>query len=449
MSTSEKTIAAQATAVGQGAIAVIRMSGSACLEVLRLCSPPTLSEKLKPRYAHLSYILDSNQAPIDQVLITYFAAPASYTGEDTVEISCHGGMLVTERVLQRLFQCGASPAEPGEFTKRAFLNGQLDLTQAEAVMDIISANNDLALKAAQFQLQGSIGSQIYSLRDDLIHVLAHIEAYIDFPDEDISPDTAEALLLKLQGMCKKITSLLATADGGRLLREGIRTVIVGPPNVGKSSLLNSLLGYERAIVSNIAGTTRDTVEERILIAGLTLRLIDTAGLRDSDDVIEQAGIRRTTQAISSADLVLEVVDASQARPTDEVSIPAQTPHIRILNKADLDRHPDWAATQGIAFSCLNDTGRTELETAIYQIFAEKLPSESANNLIAVNARHQHELSLCLEHLQLASTSIENADSPEFTALELREALTHLGEITGTIDTEDILGAIFSSFCLGK
>lgn len=449
MSTSEKTIAAQATAVGQGAIAVIRMSGSACLEVLRLCTPPTLSEKLKPRYAQLSYILDANQAPIDQVLITYFAAPASYTGEDTVEISCHGGMLVTERVLQRLFQCGASPAEPGEFTKRAFLNGQLDLTQAEAVMDIISANNDLALKAAQFQLQGSIGSQIYSLRDDLIHVLAHIEAYIDFPDEDISPDTAEALLLKLQGMCKKITSLLATADGGRLLREGIRTAIVGPPNVGKSSLLNSLLGYERAIVSNIAGTTRDTVEERILIAGLTLRLIDTAGLRDSDDVIEQAGIRRTTQAISSADLVLEVVDASQARPTDEVSIPAQTPHIRILNKADLGRHPDWTATQGIAFSCLNDTGRSELETAIYQIFAEKLPSESANNLIAVNARHQHELSLCLEHLQLASTSIEKADSPEFTALELREALTHLGEITGTIDTEDILGAIFSSFCLGK
>ena len=309
----ERTIAAQATAAGQGAIAVIRMSGTRCTDVLGICTPVGFPARLRPRCATLTHILEEDGSPIDQVLVTHFPAPASYTGEDTVEISCHGGMLVTERLLKRLYQCGASPAEPGEFTKRAFLNGRMDLTQAEAVMDVISAGSDLALKAAQSQLNGSIGARVDELKDELVHVLAHVEAYIDFPDEDISPDTASALLSRLANAQEQLSGLLGSAAAGRLLREGIRTAIAGPPNVGKSSLLNTLLGYERAIVSNIAGTTRDTVEESIQIAGLALRLIDTAGVRESSDLIEQAGILRTNRALEAADLVLEVADASLPR----------------------------------------------------------------------------------------------------------------------------------------
>ena len=372
----ERTIAAQATAAGQGAIAIIRMSGGRCMEILAKCTRPSLAERLHPRRAVLTHLLDAEGTPIDQVLLTYFPAPASYTGEDTVEISCHGGMLVTERLLKRLYRCGASPAEPGEFTKRAFLNGRMDLTQAEAVMDVISAGSDLALRAAQ-------------------------------------------------------------------------SAIAGPPNVGKSSLLNTLLGYERAIVSNIAGTTRDTVEESIQIAGLALRLIDTAGVRESSDVIEQAGILRTNRALETADLVLEVMDASLPRTAPLLAENRNTPSLLILNKCDLGIHSDWQEVSGIHFSCSTGEGRKELEEAIIRTFASQLPCEAGSSLVAINARHQHELGLCLEHVHLASESISRQESPEFTALELREALAHLGEITGAVDTEDVLGAIFSSFCLGK
>lgn len=448
MTDPERTIAAQATAAGQGAIAVIRMSGPECLDVLKRCTPAAFPDRLRPRRATLARILDGEGAAIDQALLTWFPAPASYTGEDTVEVSCHGGMLVTDRLLKRLYQCGACPAEPGEFTKRAFLNGRMDLTQAEAVMNVISAGSDLALKAAQSQLDGGIGSQVDELKDSLIHVLAHLEAYIDFPDEDISPDTASDLLARLQSMEEKLSGLLRTAEGGRLLREGIRTAIAGPPNVGKSSLLNTLLGYDRAIVSHLAGTTRDTVEESIQLAGLALRLIDTAGVRESTDVIEQAGITRTNKALETADLVLEVADASASR-TEPFPAAGAAPRLLILNKCDLGIHPDWNAVPGIRFSCATGEGRKELEEAIIHAFASALPGETGSSLVAINARHQHELGLCLEHVRLASESISRQESPEFTALELREALTHLGEITGAVDTEDVLGAIFSSFCLGK
>lgn len=449
MTDPERTIAAQATAAGQGAIAVIRMSGSGCMDILKQCTPAAFTERLQPRRATLVCIRDAEGAAIDQALVTWFPAPASYTGEDTAEISCHGGMLVTDRLLKRLYQCGASPAEPGEFTKRAFLNGRMDLTQAEAVMDVISAGSDLALKAAQTQLDGGIGAQVDELKDNLVHVLAHIEAYIDFPDEDISPDTASDLLARLRSMEEKLDTLLKTAEGGRLLREGIRTAIAGPPNVGKSSLLNTLLGYDRAIVSNIAGTTRDTVEESIQLAGLALRLIDTAGVRESSDVIEQAGITRTNRALETADLVLEVADASTPRIKDFPAPVLTAPRLLILNKCDLGIHPDWKAVPGIRFSCATGEGRKELEEAIIQAFSSSLPGETGSSLVVINARHQHELGLCRDHVRLASESISRQESPEFTALELREALTHLGEITGAVDTEDVLGAIFSSFCIGK
>ena len=272
------TIAALATAPGTGALAVIRVSGPDALRVVQGCIG---GRALQPRLATLVRVRDACERVVDECVATFFAAPASFTGEDTVELSCHGGMLVTRRVLERLLECGARPAEPGEFSRRAFENGKLDLTQAEAVMDIISAGSDLALRAAQNQLQGAIGSQVEAAADVLINVAAHVEAYIDFPEEDIAPDTTESLLAQLDEVEAMLRRLLATADEGRLLREGVRTAIVGAPNVGKSSLLNMLLGYERAIVSSTAGTTRDTIEESVALGGLRLRLIDTAGLHES------------------------------------------------------------------------------------------------------------------------------------------------------------------------
>ena len=315
--------------------------------------------------------------------------------------------------------------------------------------DLIDAETSLQQKVALQQMGGKLFDIYNNWRSRLVSVLSYIEAYIDFPDEDISPDTASDLLARLRSMEEKLSSLLKTAEGGRLLREGIRTAIAGPPNVGKSSLLNTLLGYDRAIVSNIAGTTRDTVEESIQLAGLALRLIDTAGMRESSDVIEQAGITRTNRALETADLVLEVADASIPRVKDFTAPALTAPRLLILNKCDLGVHPDWKAVPGIRFSCATGEGRKELEEAIVQAFASSLPGETGSSLVAINARHQHELGLCREHVRLAVESISRQESPEFTALELREALTHLGEITGAVDTEDVLGAIFSSFCIGK
>jgi tRNA modification GTPase len=442
------TIASVATPVGQGALSVIRMSGPDCLAVLERCAH--LPKDWQPRRVTLTDIVASDGQVIDQVLATWFRGPASYTGEDSVEVSCHGGMLVTRRVLERLFACGASPAEPGEFTKRAFLNGRMDLTQAEAVMDIISAGSDLALKAAQEQLNGAIGHVVSQLAEDLIHLVAHVEAYIDFPEEDITPDTVGQMTRSLDTIRSRINRLLQTADQGRLFREGVRTAIVGEPNVGKSSLLNKLLGYERAIVSNIPGTTRDTVEESVLVGGLALRLVDTAGVRDAKDLIEQAGIERTSKAIASSDLILEVVDASQPQEANQrVSLPEGIPSLLILNKCDLSEHPSWASTEGVRFSCQQDAGKQELEQAIWKIFANRFPQSDGQSLASINARHQEALRRCVASLDQAEASLLRQDSPELTALDLREAMEALGELTGKIDTEDILGAIFSTFCIGK
>ena len=446
------TIAAVATGAGVSAIGIVRVSGPLSVSLMDVLFRPadgkTMSQH-RDRQLVYGKLLDEKGRTLDLCLCTLSRAPRSYTGEDTAELQCHGSPVVLRSALEALFVLGARQAAAGEFTKRAFLNGRMDLTQAEAVMDVISAGSDLALKAAQTQLDGGIGAQVDELKDNLVHVLAHIEAYIDFPDEDISPDTASDLLARLRSMEEKLAALLRTAEGGRLLREGIRTAIAGPPNVGKSSLLNTLLGYDRAIVSNIAGTTRDTVEESIQMAGLALRLIDTAGMRESSDVIEQAGITRTNRALETADLVLEVADASMPRVKDHTAPALTAPRLLILNKCDLGVHPDWKDVPGIRFSCATGEGRKELEEAIVQAFASTLPGETGSSLVAINARHQHELGLCREHVRLAAESISRQESPEFTALELREALTNLGEITGAVDTEDVLGAIFSSFCLGK
>ncbi len=307
------TIAAISTPLGEGAIALLRVSGPGAVVLADAVFRGKKGAAAQAaRVQQFGAIFDGGQK-LDDVLLTVFRAPHSYTGEDTVEIACHGGVLVTRRILELLLKGGARSAEPGEFTQRAYLNGKMDLTQAEAVMDLITAQTDLALRAATEQLEGRLGERIRALRERLLGLLAHVEAFIDFPDEDIDPDTGGVLLQKLTDVRSEIEALLATAGQGRVLREGVRTVIYGAPNVGKSSLLNLLLGYERAIVSARPGTTRDVIEEVINLRGYPLRLVDTAGLRESDDEVEREGMARTRRQVERADLVLQVVDATRRR----------------------------------------------------------------------------------------------------------------------------------------
>lgn len=438
------TIAALATAPGTGAIAVLRVSGPAAQAVLHACS----GRRLKPRRATLLRLHNAHGAVVDEVVATLFAAPASYTGEDVVEISCHGGMLVTRRVLELLLANGARPAEAGEFSRRAFENGRLDLTQAEAVMDVISAGSDLALRAAQNQLQGAIGARVAAAADILVDLAAHIEAYIDFPDEDIAPDTVADMLAKLDAVAAEVDSLLGTADCGRLLREGVRTAIVGAPNVGKSSLLNLLLGYDRAIVSEVAGTTRDTIEESVNLGGLSLRLIDTAGLRESGDAIELAGMERSRREGSTADLVLEVADSTRPPLSLGLEVPPGAHHLFLLNKCDLPEHPAWVERKdALRLSCRTGAGKDELSRRITELFLQQ--NAETDTLAAINTRHRYALQLAKEHLSAVRSGLQENLSPEFIDVDLRDALDALGSITGRIDTDAILDRVFSTFCLGK
>ena len=447
---TEETIAAIATPPGQGAIALIRVSGK---------NAKTIAESVFSRSIETarSQVFGEIRAEggdtVDEVLLTWFQGPQSYTGEDVVEISCHGGLLVTRKVLDRILEAGARSAEAGEFSQRAFLNGKMDLTQAEAVMDLISAQTDLALKAAHEQLAGRLGNALLELREELIGIVAHVEAYIDFPEEDIDPETGETLLRRIDQSRETIERLLATADQGRILREGVRTVICGAPNVGKSSLLNVLLGFDRAIVSDTAGTTRDTIEEVINLRGIPIRLIDTAGVRKSSDQIEQEGISRTQAQIENAELVLEVVDVSEPGLTAEgqenaVSIPEGTHHLRVLNKMDRGEHSDWASTDGVRLSCTEHRGMAELSDAILELLGGAQANWGAD-LVAINARHQRCLTRASEDLGNARQRLEGGESPEFAALDLRSALEAIGEVIGRADVEEILGEIFSTFCIGK
>ncbi len=441
------TIAALATPPGVGALAIIRISGPQAMEVLLACTGR--SKALEPRRATLVRVLSATGLVLDEVVATWFAAPASFTGEDVVELCCHGGLLVVRRVLERVLACGARPAEPGEFSRRAFENGRLDLTQAEAVMDVISAGSDLALRAAHNQLHGVLSRRVEQAADRLISVAAHVEAYIDFPEEDIAPDAASALLDGLNAVEAELRALLSTADEGRLLREGVRTAIIGAPNVGKSSLLNCLLGYERAIVSPMAGTTRDTVEASVTLGSLRLHLVDTAGLHESADAIECAGMERSRRAGAEADLVLLVADASLPPNLPELAAsPDAATRLLLLNKCDLPAHPGWDAhPEALRLSCLSGEGLPALAAAIEKLFLHN-PVET-DSFTAINTRHRYALGQALEALSQARASLLAGDSPELTDVPLRDALDALGSITGRIDTETILTRVFSTFCLGK
>ena len=446
-----ETIAAISTAFGEAAISVLRLSGADALAVAgKVFASKQHVQKLAPRMQHLGRIMDDDGRTVDEVLLTVFKAPASYTGEDVIEISSHGGILVTRRIYELLLSNGARAAEPGEFTQRAFLNGKMDLTQAEAVMDLIHAQSELALKAATQQLEGRLGKAAETLREDLIQLLAHLEAYIDFPDEDIDPETGTSLLARMNGLLAQLRALLATAEHGRILRSGARTVICGEPNVGKSSLLNLLSGFERAIVSPQAGTTRDTIEEVLHIHDLPFLLVDTAGLRHSTDDIEQSGIARTNKELSRADVVLEVVDGS--RPKQEakrvVLAAAQRGHILILNKSDLGVHETWLGENSVPLSCTTQQGVEALRFAMRDAVWSGAATGN-DQLLAINARHQNCFERAASALTKAVEAMQRREAPEFIALDVREALQAVGEVTGRVDVEEILGAIFASFCIGK
>ncbi|HEU4772827.1 MAG TPA: tRNA uridine-5-carboxymethylaminomethyl(34) synthesis GTPase MnmE [Candidatus Udaeobacter sp.] len=454
--TVSDTIAAISTPPGEGAIALVRISGANAIQMAdRIFQGKEQPSKFVSHVQHLGEIFDTENELIDQVVLSVHRAPGSYTGEDLVEISCHGGTLVSAKVLKACLRAGARAARPGEFTERAFLNGKMDLTQAEAVIDLIRARTDLALRSATEQLEGRLGDQIRKLRDELIALLAHINASIDFPEEGIEPDGDERLCHRLDSVRDEIAVLLATADQGRVLREGVRVVIYGATNAGKSSLLNRLLGYDRVIVSDTHGTTRDTIEETVNVEGVPIRLLDTAGLRASESDLEQAGIERTQKSLQLADLRLHIADRNAPKPAhfnlrklSEFNGAASDPNeIVILNKSDLPEDKGWRDFPAVRISCVTEEGLPELKQEILaRIRQQNLRPESA---IAINTRHRDCLRRALESCDRARTALGEGLSGEYVAIDLDQALRAVGEVIGVVDVEQILDSVFSQFCIGK
>jgi tRNA modification GTPase len=446
--TVSDTIAAISTPPGEGAIALVRVSGANAIEVAdKIFCGKQKPSQFASHVQHLGEIFDPEDRLIDQVVLSIHRAPASYTGEDLAEISCHGGTLVSAKVLEACLRAGARAARAGEFTERAFLNGKMDLTQAEAVIDLIRAKTDLALRSATEQLEGRLGQQIRKIRDELVKLLAHINASIDFPEEGITPDEGETLRDRLASIREEIAALLTTADQGRILREGVRVVIYGATNAGKSSLLNRILGYDRVIVSETHGTTRDTIEETVNLDGVPIRLLDTAGLRISASKLEREGISRTEKLLQLADLRLHIADRNAPKPSHFDERVGDPNEIVILNKSDLLENIDWKNFQALRISCLTGDGLPDLQKEILtRIRKQNLKPEST---LAINVRHRDCLRRALESCDQASTALGQGVSQEYVAMDLNEALRAVGEVIGVVDVEQILDSVFSQFCIGK
>jgi tRNA modification GTPase len=454
----DETIAAIATPLGEGGLAVVRVSGPQALAVADKCFVPAGKSSVKPSAAlthtiQYGHIVRAGKT-VDEVLLAVMRAPRTFTREDTVEITCHGGILPAKLVLDTLLESGARAAEPGEFTRRAFLNGRLDLAQAEAVADLIHSRTELALAAANEQLAGKLSQRINQLRDDLMKILAHVEAHIDFPDEDIAPDTRAQLLARLEQGTAFMDELLRTANEGQILRRGIRAAIVGRPNAGKSSLLNQLLGHDRAIVSPVAGTTRDTIEETANIRGLPVVFVDTAGLRESGDTVEQEGVRRSRESLARAEFILHVLDRSEPLTAADKSYLAEfakKKRIIVLNKVDLPKKLDLSRQTGLAVvevCCVSGQGIEALKDAIKQlVWAGEIHAGTWQ--VAINSRHQDALARARAATQRAGEALQADTTLELPALDLRIAVNAVGEIVGKTTTEDLLDSIFSQFCIGK
>ena len=454
----DDTIAAIATPLGEGGLAVIRISGSQALAVADRCFAPAGEASPKPSVAathtiQFGHVVRDGQH-VDEALLAVMRAPRTFTCEDVVEITCHGGILPAKLVLDAVLANGARLAEPGEFTRRAFLNGRIDLAQAEAVADLIHSRTELALRAANEQLAGKLSQRINKLRDEMLETLAHVEAHIDFPEEDIAPDTREQLLDRLEQGVAFMDELLRTANEGQILRRGIRAAVIGRPNAGKSSLLNQLLGHDRAIVSAIPGTTRDTIEETANIRGLPVVFIDTAGLREARDEVEAEGVRRSRQSLQRAEFILHVLDAAEPlTPADENYLAefADKKRILVRNKIDLPARlqlPSGLKEPVVEVCCLTGQGIEPLKDAIKGlVWSGEIKTEMLQ--VMINSRHQDALNRARAATLRTLDALRRDQPLELVALDLRIAVNAVGEIVGKAATEDLLDMIFSQFCIGK
>ena len=456
----DDTIAAIATAPGEGGIGIIRISGEKSLQVAQSIFKSKSGKMIKDYNARtLIYgtVVD-NEKVIDEVLVAYMKGPNSYTAEDVIEINCHGGFISVKKILELILSKGVRLAEAGEFTKRAFLNGRIDLSQAEAIIDVIKSKTDMDHEVAQSQLEGSLAKKIKDLRMNVTEVLAHLEVSIDFAEEDVEEITYQTLEEKALELRNEIKKLYDTAESGKILRDGLKTVIVGKPNVGKSSLLNSILGENRAIVTDIAGTTRDVIEEFVNIKGIPLKIVDTAGIRETEDVVEKIGVEKSRESFSTADLVIMVLDASRKLSEEDMEILESLKNkktIVLLNKMDLEPQIELEKIEEfvnsediIKISALKHQGIEELQDKI-EAMVYHGSVKNSSDLMITNSRHKDALFKAYESINDAISAIEQRMPYDFIEVDFKNIWDYLGYINGDTVREDLLDTIFANFCIGK
>lgn len=450
------TIAAIATAKGEGGIGIIRISGDKSFEIIDKIFKPYNDKKMSNYTLKYGHIYDDDKL-IDEVMVVKMKAPKSYTCEDVVEINCHGGYLITRNILELVLKNGARHAEAGEFTKRAFMNGRIDLSQAEAIIDIIKGKTTKSLEISVGQLRGDLKKMIAEFKKTLLDITAHVNVVLDYPEEGIDDPIPQNLLDDLKNVYQKANTLIESYDKGKKIKEGIKTAIIGRPNVGKSTLLNALLREERAIVTNVAGTTRDTIEEIINLKGYPLILVDTAGIRKTDDIVENIGVNKSKEIVKKADLILMLLDSSDEIKEEDKEIISfikkeNKKVIYILNKIDLGKKINISNLENekiIEISAMQNIGINEMEDLLYKYIYENDVKDSSEEYIITNIRHKTALEKTKNAIANMFTTIENELPLDLIAVDLKEALDQLSEITGEITTEDILSHIFSSFCVGK
>lgn len=456
----DDTIAAIATAPGEGGIGIVRISGEKSLEVAQSIFKSKSGKMIKDyntRTLIYGKIVDGEKV-IDEVLVAYMKGPNSYTAEDVIEINCHGGFISVKKILELILSKGVRIADAGEFTKRAFLNGRIDLSQAEAIIDVIKSKTDMAHEVAQNQLEGSLAKKIKDLRMNVTEVLAHLEVSIDFAEEDVEEITYQTLEEKSLELRNEIKKLYDTAESGKILRDGLKTVIVGKPNVGKSSLLNSILGENRAIVTDIAGTTRDVIEEFVNIKGIPLKIVDTAGIRETEDVVEKIGVEKSRESFSTADLVIMVLDASRKLSEEDMEILESIKNkktIVLLNKVDLEAQIELekikefvSSDDIIEISALKNQGIEKLQDKIESMVYQGSVKNSSN-LMITNSRHKDALFKAYESINDAISAIEQRMPYDFIEVDFKNIWDYLGYINGDTVREDLLDTIFANFCIGK